>query len=608
MNWRRLSGFTQSAARKFVCKLGGTAAKILKNRIVVFLFSGSREPSDNSQRQGLGALMCLAICGLLVFRMYDVGIQRGIDGTMYEAIDDATNAVAVALSDLIYGLNQGYVGYRAVEETLERNGMTKRPALIQQINREYPKNLQDRALMNGAIAAAMHVPVPRDVSFESQKLISMVYADLGIVDYYKAAFRLFGFRVESAYYFYFILLAVSVIAFILAHCRSSVALAVLVLVLAAGNIVVSASVFNEINLATVANPRFLSTLGILPGLHLLVLMIEKRRLTWDQAALAAVQASMICFVISIRSALFWMFLLVVAVAVLQLGIIIARNAQSAWSAIMPRRIAKNWLVRKSWPAVLLVLGFWAFQTTISIKMHPSYELDDFIPYHPRYHNAFVGLSIHPGWDVKFGKDYNNEHADTLGHVAGIAYFKKYFGGTEAYYSSPLSMTLKWRLHDRMMRDVYLQFIRQHPWFVIEAHFVKLGTLIGLVTNYVGASLVAKAWWAAWTASGAVVFAAILTVVGRARQAATSPLWQSVARICALGALTMLFSWLPPLYAIPIQFSMGDQFWTGSLFLLILCWAAMVVLMDWAWASWAKAESQQIPAPNFSARSPDARKP
>ena len=51
----------------------------------------------------------------------------------------------------------------------------------------------------------------------------MKQADLRLVDFTKLSFRPFGFRIESFFYLYFVLIGVSAAIFIAAHYRSPVA-------------------------------------------------------------------------------------------------------------------------------------------------------------------------------------------------------------------------------------------------------------------------------------------------------------------------------------------------------------------------------------------------
>jgi hypothetical protein len=131
-------------------------------------------------------------------------------------------------------------------------------------------------------------------------------ADPGLVDYYKIAFRVFGFYIESFFFLYFVLLSISVVIFLVAHHQSMALMTVPVLFLAAGNIVLSSDIFSvKDQLISVVNLRFLLTLGLLPALHLAFLMLERQQITFVHGSLAVVQIVLLLLVFSIRSTISW---------------------------------------------------------------------------------------------------------------------------------------------------------------------------------------------------------------------------------------------------------------------------------------------------------------
>jgi hypothetical protein len=65
----------------------------------------------------------------------------------------------------------------------------------------------------------------------------------------------------------------------------------------------------------------------------------------------------------------------------------------------------------------LLADLFMFQTLMSIRMHPSYKLDDALPHHYRINNAFIGLTAHPRWDQTFAKDYGLETMNSAFELA-----------------------------------------------------------------------------------------------------------------------------------------------------------------------------------------------
>jgi hypothetical protein len=561
-----------AALRSGISGAARALVRVLRHPTAISLVLPEARMADEPKRGAAAVFVCAIVCGLLLFRMFDVGLQRSMDGTAFEAIEDCTSAVAVAISDLVYGLNKGYVAYSAVKNALISGGMTKDENIAKNLGKPFPANLRDRALLNNAIVAAMGVVVPRpdQASFADRSLSSMTFADVGLADYDKLAFMVFGFRIEALYYCYFLLLAIATTAFILAHRNSVPSLAVLVAFLSAGNLIISLNIFDDINVATVANSRFLSTLGILPGLHLILLMLERHRPTSGPIVLAVVQVAVFSLALSARSSIAWLAFLLVGLALLQFAIGLCwfrvESVQDAW-------FHSKLLVRRGlWAAAIFMVGVSGHNVYLSYKLHPTYALDDFIPHHLRYHNAFLGLRWYPQWYAVYAKDYQLADSDELGFAAGIQYFTSHYDAPASYYVSPLTGGIKFRLHDRMVLGAYLSFVRQHPLVAIQAHIEKLRQTATMISEYTGRALASRdAAPALLTAVLGTLVLVSIGLIGR-RRSATPYIIEIVARPLALMIAITLFSWLPSLYAYPAVHVIADQLWIGMFAFLMGCWS------------------------------------
>jgi hypothetical protein len=219
--------------------------------------------------------------------------------------------------------------------------------------------------------------------------------------------------------------------------------------------------------------------------------------------------------------------------------------------------------------LILLVGIWSYQTALAAKMHPSYELEDFLPYHQRYHNALVGLSVHPQWPMRFGKDYFGTGGDTLGYVTGVLYLMKNYDVPESYYMSPLSATYMMRLDDRMKRYAYFQFIREHPWFVIEAHFFKVSILVSILAHETARAAAMPT--TIFIALGGIAIACFLGCWPRRGHSGNGATAQA-RRIAVISALAVLFSWIPFVYAYPIAYATADAQWILFFALLVVGWA------------------------------------
>mgnify|MGYP000386221344 CR=1 FL=1 len=69
----------------------------------------------------------------LVLPLCFIGKKWGQGSIIPEAIEDHTWAISVAISDLDYGLHQGYVYYHDVFDCLNAYGMTKYPHYLEKL-------------------------------------------------------------------------------------------------------------------------------------------------------------------------------------------------------------------------------------------------------------------------------------------------------------------------------------------------------------------------------------------------------------------------------------------------------------------------------------------
>ena len=160
---------------------------------------GTTNPRTHVWRRAAAGLVCWIACGLLLLRMYDVGVQRGMPGSLSESISNPPRAIAIAISDMKHQLDKGYVGYRVIYDALVEGGMTNDASLLASLGKAYPANLKDPQLLNAAIASALRVTPPDNASFKDNSLMRIDEADPGLVDYYKIAFHIFGFNTRIVF-------------------------------------------------------------------------------------------------------------------------------------------------------------------------------------------------------------------------------------------------------------------------------------------------------------------------------------------------------------------------------------------------------------------------
>lgn len=287
-------------------------------------------------------------------------------------------SAAIAISEMKFGLS-GYVGYQQIADTLREEGL---------------RMGGDPDAANRAIASALTLKDPRSA------LIGIYENDVGYVDYCRLAFGTFGYRIESLFYIYFVLLLVQAAFFVREFRRVPLAMAGLAVFAVSHHLAVMATTGVGDQLASLHNYRFLPVLGILPVAHVCLLLLLRKKFSVGTLLGAVIQCGIFLFVLRIRGAAFWMagpLLLSLAVAV--------RFLWREFYVGQAVRFRGRHLIAGLWPAGLLgvMLGIMLFAN--SYFLHPTYFDRDAIRHHPVWHPVFVGLALHPAirdsWGDRF---------------------------------------------------------------------------------------------------------------------------------------------------------------------------------------------------------------
>jgi len=523
--------------------------------------AGARVSGDRSGgtlRAGASAKLFFALTAILaaivIVSVFTSGIQRGMDHVMSYGPESEQNAMAIAISELYHGLNS-YVGYTSVREILQ-NAMgpegPRDPRLL--------ANVRDGNLINKAIAAAIAAPprVPAHVADGS--LMTMVYDDVGIVDYIKIAFTVFGPTIQSLYYLFFAILSLSTAAFFIQFRAQAVAQVVLLAVLSAFALELQTNFFSN-DVPTFWGMRHCSTLALVPLWHLAFLMLYRVRLSWWSVGFAALQVAIVLLAIKTRGSTLWVVLFLVGLA--------AFIALRAWWRLpaSDRSIRRLLRMAAVWPLILMLAGAGADKVYTDARLHPVYFTDDVMPYHGAWHSAFLGFSAvpsFPGVDIAGVQSW-----DRFGYEAALSYLKaKGFITTEKEYVSPWTKTYKMRLHDRVMRSVYLELMRENPLsaLTLYAYWKPRQLLIALGVILDGVSLMA--WLAVVIGPLAL---AVLTI--RTFRIDTMEVWSVLFMM--LSAIA--FAALPTLWAYAALHAVADIVLGYFAFVLVAIWAVGVTL-------------------------------
>jgi hypothetical protein len=517
----------------------------------------------------LAACMAAAILALV----FVGGLRRGMDHVAMFGPENEQAAIAIALSDVVYHLNAGYVGYATVRDKLveiwNRGASSDHdPILIQ--------NGANRDLLNEGIRAAASLGPQQPAFVGNRSLITMLYTDIGSVDLDKLAFRLFGLKIESRYYTFFVLLALSAAAYLIVFRAQLLAKIVLLCSLFAFYIEMHTVIFDP-NMPTFSSERHGSTLALIPLWHFTFLLIYRHRPSAITVLATLIQLVIMLLAIKIRGAAGWV---VIFVAVVSCAVAFLEWRQ------MPSE-ERNWLrllrAAGRWPLVILAGGVLVNGQYVKSTLHPVYFTDDVIPYHGLWSAAFVGILVFaPELMPKNSKA--TEVARNIGiDAATMAATLEYLNDTRFIplppdyphsippsLISPWTATYKSRFIDDIMRGVVLRIAVRHPFALFKLYFYEKPYRTFLVlSDLLGASPTRK-WFLPLLLGGVVSFG-VLFITGSGQDLKTG-------NTLILIAASLPFAALPDLWAWPARYSIADLLLiTFVLGQLLVCGAMMFFL-------------------------------
>jgi hypothetical protein len=502
------------------------------------------------------------ICGLMA-ASFIMGVGRRMDHKLeWGPLNDVWH-LSVAISKDVYGL-QGYVGFRKVFNTLQHSLGIRN---FDDDDLDMPA-LSDKTVLNTAINKAASIDELRGLgstfpqTLEAYKdglsttagnnLMSPSGEDLGESDLYALAFRLFGFRIESAYYLFFLLIGISIVAYLVQFWRRPTALAVLLLNVCAFHVFFYLEFFG-VDVPTVYTNRFASTICIIPICHFLFLLIERRRPTLAPLALAAVQLTIFAFGLFIRSSGNWAVLAAVVLFLMLFATAIVRQRQAP---LMIRCCAAARAMR-IWPLAIFLGGVAGLSCYVNTVPHPIFRTLDNQPHHMRWHSAWIGLSHHPDWP-KYFPDLPSG-TDATAQIMSRRIWVERGHSVADFDSSLVPDGMRIGVHEDIVREQYLKFVQAHPLYFFEVTFyykpIEFYNLVRELALTIDRG-------AAIPILATLLSVGLLTAGRRAQQFSA---WS----VCGVTALVFICSMAPIMLAYPAPHVIADQVWTLTAFILAL---------------------------------------
>src|SRR5215510_6892716 len=170
------------------------------------LESGNSNMTVAAGRERTVHFIAAVLIGLALFATFRAGIMRDLHSTF---ADQSWGRVQFSIGAAITSLYHGGYGYtisNVVKTVLASGGLTGDPIMLKAAGVTFPDNLRNPNLMESAIRKAIAFNWPFN---PGEQVTGSSGEDVGLVDYVRLSFILFGNKVVGFFFTYFALVAMS---------------------------------------------------------------------------------------------------------------------------------------------------------------------------------------------------------------------------------------------------------------------------------------------------------------------------------------------------------------------------------------------------------------
>jgi hypothetical protein len=415
---------------------------------------------------GLLLLIGCAFC-LDVFH----GIELGEDRVAFHPIYRLRQSLAVAISRMHDPSPGGYLAHRSVVNVLNENGFAMfddEPGSHLDAP-GWAVLLSDGPRLDRIIQQAIDVPI--DAGLQPEIIQAN---ELGLADYIYLSFRLFGDKISSLYYFFYLIVGLTCL-FYVAQFRDSPFLLFLLLIFL-GELYFLENYAHSFGQSTVSNSRLFSGISLVPVLHILLLLWQCRPPRAFAVAAAVFQSVIFAFLLSCRTELAWQAAMIAVVAC---GI--------GLSLLLRRRDAKHRRLiglAPLWPAAVFLLVLFSYSAVVSVSADQRYAVEP--KAHIVWHEFMIGL-------LRSSSELRREYLGgaPLGSDDGEVYTAVIYDlNARNDFSSPIvhrlgdgQLTIDlmsgWAEYDRLVRSLVLRIIVDHPLILFETVPAKIRQQIAM---------------------------------------------------------------------------------------------------------------------------------
>tara|TARA_A100001015_G_scaffold303408_1_gene393002 strand:+ start:1405 stop:3480 length:2076 start_codon:yes stop_codon:yes gene_type:complete len=265
---------------------------------------------------------------ILASYVFYYGKSKNMNKVIPEALEDHVSALSVAISNVKYDLNKGYLYYRDIYSTLEVNGLTKKKVFLDQLNFKHPENIINKNTAGKAIEETLYLRLNTKNPALNRGDIVFSGGDIGLADFYEISFRIFGIEIESIFKLYFLVIIISGVLFfysiregplhILPFLFLSSLLIIINQIYISDHLMENEHIKTNFNMGTLISFRFLSIIAVIPFLNLIFLHFQNKPLNLIQSFSVIFQTMIIITTFKIRISSYWILLAILILTFLYL--------------------------------------------------------------------------------------------------------------------------------------------------------------------------------------------------------------------------------------------------------------------------------------------------
>ncbi|MCP4985878.1 MAG: hypothetical protein GY928_07375 [Colwellia sp.] len=331
------------------------------------------ERRENSTKNKIAVVILIVVISIYTFTK---SVENELDRTS-QVTPTNLMAVSIAISEMKYGLT-GYTGYTNILKIfLEDLGI-------------FPVSGFD--IYNNKIKKALSYD-----SFNNLKSggLHLIWNDVGMVNYFKLAFKLFGYKIQSLFYLYFLLFTVSLCFFIVTFSSQIRLLNILLLFVCSHFVIVMATTIAGGELQ-VSNVRFFPVLTILPTFYITLLILGEHKINLLTISGTIIQTAILILIISVRSSAAYQLMFLLCISFLAF----------LWYWKRMKRFKEALIKIQFLPLAIVFIAFLLLKLHLVTGLHPLY--DTARHKHHFWGAAIVGLSAHPDSESKYGITYSDK--------------------------------------------------------------------------------------------------------------------------------------------------------------------------------------------------------